>query len=46
MALRSRCPELSHLNYGECLEIVVKRYQRWKRDLKPEKPKENRLFED
>ncbi|HZT79615.1 MAG TPA: hypothetical protein VFA26_05320 [Gemmataceae bacterium] len=23
--------ELSHLTYGECLEIVVKRYQRWTR---------------
>jgi hypothetical protein len=24
-------PDCSHLTYGECLEIIVKRYQRWKR---------------
>ena len=24
-------PDLAHLTYGECLEIVVKRYQRWER---------------
>lgn len=29
-------PELSHLNYGECLEIVVKRYQRWMRSVERE----------
>lgn len=26
--------QLSHLTYGECLEIVVKRYQRWQRTIK------------
>lgn len=25
--------DLSHLTYGECLEIVVKRYQRWTRSI-------------
>ena len=24
-------PALAHLTYGECLEIIVKRYQRWHR---------------
>ena len=33
MALRT-LPETKHLTYGECLEIVVKRYQRWKRTIK------------
>ncbi len=26
-------PDLKHLTYGECLEIVVKRYQRWDRKI-------------
>lgn len=26
-------PDTQHLTYGECLEIVVKRYQRWKRKI-------------
>lgn len=26
--------ELSHLTYGECLEIIVKRYQRWDRQIR------------
>lgn len=26
-------PSLNHLTYGECLEIVVKRYQRWDRKI-------------
>jgi hypothetical protein len=30
MKIRS-IPELAHLHYGECMEIVVKRYQRWNR---------------
>lgn len=31
-AMRIRTiPDLAHLNYGECLEIIVKRYQRWQR---------------
>lgn len=28
--------DTAHLTYGECLEIVVKRYQRWKRKIKEE----------
>ena len=32
MKLRTM-PDLQHLTYGECLEIVVKRYQRWKRTI-------------
>lgn len=30
MKLRT-IPDLAHLTYGECLAIVVKRYQRWTR---------------
>lgn len=33
MKLRTM-PELKHLTYGECLEIIVKRYKRWKRNIK------------
>lgn len=33
MALRTRS-QLSHLTYGECLEIIVKRYKRWQRVIK------------
>lgn len=32
MKLRT-LPDTAHLTYGECLEIVVKRYQRWKRNI-------------
>jgi len=32
MKLRT-LPDTSHLTYGECLEIVVKRYQRWTRTI-------------
>lgn len=32
MKLRS-LPLLDHLTYGECMEIMVKRYQRWKRQV-------------
>ncbi len=32
MQLRSM-PQLAHLTYGECLEIIVKRYQRWTREI-------------
>jgi hypothetical protein len=35
--------DLSHLTYGECLEIVVKRYERWTRDI-VEANDEPRLF--
>lgn len=27
-------PDTKHLSYGECLEIVVKRYKRWKRTMR------------
>lgn len=33
-------PQLSHLTYGECLEIVVKRYQRWNRTVRDSKPEQ------
>lgn len=36
MKLRT-LPDLKHLTYGECLEIVVKRYQRWAREIREEK---------
>jgi hypothetical protein len=32
MKLRT-LPDTAHLHYGECLEIVVKRYQRWERSI-------------
>lgn len=32
MKLRTMA-DLSHLTYGECLDIVVKRYQRWTREI-------------
>ena len=28
--------QLSHLTFGECLEIIVKRYKRWDRTLEPQ----------
>lgn len=31
-------PDCAHLTYGECLEIVVKRYQRWTRTIRDEEP--------
>jgi hypothetical protein len=43
MRIRS-ISELSHLNYGECLEIVVKRYQREGRTIKAAEQKES-LFD-
>jgi len=36
---------LSHLTYGECLEIVVKRYQRWSRTI-VDPVKSNNLFDE
>jgi hypothetical protein len=36
-------PDLAHLTYGECLEIVVKRYQRWRRVIRDDAP-ETPLF--
>jgi hypothetical protein len=37
MKLRT-IPDLDHLTYGECLAIVVKRYQRWTRVLRDAEP--------
>lgn len=48
MKLRT-LPDTAHLTYGECLEIVVKRYQRWKRnivDLTESKEVQGCLFEE
>lgn len=44
MQLRT-LPALAHLTYGECLEIVVKRYQRWTREIKDPKKSEAPLFD-
>lgn len=39
MKLRT-LPDTAHLTYGECLDVVVKRYQRWTRQIRtPEKTK-------
>lgn len=38
-------PALKHLTYGETLEIVVKRYQRWNRTTRDRLPDEPRLFQ-
>jgi hypothetical protein len=44
MKLRT-IPDLSHLTYGECLAIVVKRYQRWERAIeRPGRDSEMPLF--
>lgn len=43
MAVRM-IPELRHLHFGECLEIIVKRYQRWERTIKDPPMKTGRLF--
>lgn len=43
MKLRT-IPDLEHLTYGECLSIVVKRYQRWTRTLEPEGSADMPLF--
>lgn len=38
---------MKHLTYGECLEVVVKRYQRWTREIETEDaPSEGELFDD
>jgi hypothetical protein len=42
MKLRT-LPDTAHLTYGECLEVVVKRYQRWDRTI-IDKPASGRLF--
>ena len=34
----------SHLTYGECLEIIVKRYQRWNRLIVDKTETQNKLF--
>ncbi len=43
MKLRT-IPDLAHLTYGECLEVVVKRYQRWTRTIK-DRESEPTLFD-
>lgn len=45
MALRN-ITMLEHLTYGECLEIVVKRYQRWTRSIRDERQPSRTLFPD
>jgi len=45
-AMRIRTlPDLAHLSYGECLEIIVKRYQRWTRTIVDPKAAEPSLFD-
>lgn len=37
-AMKLRCiPDLAHLTYGECLDIVTKRYVRWTRTIRDDK---------
>lgn len=43
MKLRT-LPDTAHLHYGECLEIVVKRYQRWQRTIRDKDKDERTLF--
>ncbi len=43
MALRTMA-DLSHLTYGECLDIIVKRYQRWKRVIRDAESETGSLF--
>lgn len=45
-AMRWTCgrSQTQHLTYGECLEIVVKRYQRWTRTVVEEPPEQLPLF--
>ncbi len=45
MQLRT-VPQLAHLHYGECLEIVVKRYQRWGRSVRDAAPEQPGLFSE
>lgn len=45
MKLRT-VPDLQHLTYGECLEIVVKRYKRWERSVSDVKSGDYSLFAD
>lgn len=44
MKLRT-IPDLAHLHYGECLDIVVKRYQRWTRTVIDPKKEEPTMFD-
>ncbi len=37
--------ELSHLTYGECLQIIVKRYQRWERKITTPEKQSKCLFD-
>lgn len=43
MKLRT-LPDTRHLTYGECLEIIVKRYQRWTREIATANSKQGVLF--
>lgn len=43
MKLRTM-PDTRHLTYGECLEVVVKRYARWSREIIDVKSKQLDLF--
>lgn len=43
MKLRT-IPDLQHLTYGETLDIVVKRYQRWEREIVDPKETQESLF--
>lgn len=43
MKLRT-LPDTRHLTYGECLEVVVKRYVRWTREIVDAKEKQLDLF--
>lgn len=43
MKLRT-LPDTAHLHYGECLAIVVKRYQRWNRVIRDRDKDERTLF--
>lgn len=45
MKLRT-IPDTSHLTYGECLQIVVKRYQRWTRRFVDKTEIQANLFQD
>lgn len=38
-------PQLAHLTYGECLDIIVKRYVRWKRVITESSAVEATLFD-
>lgn len=43
MKLRT-LPDTSHLTYGECLDVVVKRYKRWQRRIVEAPQQTGKLF--